>query len=222
MSFFEDLWQRRYAGIFRANMAIQTMDNVTGWVTAGKREQLLGEAHFLRAYFYLDLVQAFGQVPLVLETDPQNLPKSPADEIYAQIASDLKEAIALFPATPFPNYGAGHASKWAAEALMARVYLFYTGFYNKSSLPWPAADPSPNKRSSPGSKTASKTAAMPWSATSATSGPIPTPIPPPTTSMPKRTTWSGKATAVRRPSSPLNSPIPVPKVTLTALWNSSE
>jgi len=135
VSFFEDLWQRRYAGIFRANMAIQTMDNVTGWVTAGKREQLLGEAHFLRALFYLDLVQAFGQVPLVLETDPQNLPKSPADEIYAQIASDLKEAIALFPATPFPNYGAGHASKWAAEALMARVYLFYTGFYKKSSLP---------------------------------------------------------------------------------------
>ncbi len=135
VSFFEDLWQRRYAGIFRANMAIETMDNVTGWITTGKREQLLAEAHFLRAYFYLDLVQAFGQVPLVLETDPQNLPKSPADDIYALIASDLKEAIALFPATPFPNYGEGHASKWAAEALMARVYLFYTGFYKKSSLP---------------------------------------------------------------------------------------
>ncbi len=135
MSFFEDLWQRRYAGIFRANMAIETMDNVTSWITTGKREQLLAEAHFLRALFYFDLVQAFGQVPLVLETDPQNLPKSPADEIYALIASDLKEAIALFPATPFPNYGAGHASKWAAEALIARVYLFYTGFYKKSSLP---------------------------------------------------------------------------------------
>lgn len=135
VSFFQDLWKDRYAGIFRANTAIETMDNVTEWVTTGKREQLLAEAHFLRAQFYFDLVQAFGQVPLVLQIDPQNLPKSPADEIYAQIASDLKQAIAFFPASPFPNYGPGHSSKWAAEALMARVYLFYTGFYNKASLP---------------------------------------------------------------------------------------
>lgn len=135
VSFFQDLWKDRYAGIFRANTAIETMDNVTEWVTTGKREQLLAEAHFLRAQFYFDLVQAFGQVPLVLQIDPQNLPKSPADEIYAQIASDLKQAIAFFPASPFPNYGPGHSSKWAAEALMARVYLFYTGFYNKTSLP---------------------------------------------------------------------------------------
>ncbi len=135
VSFFQDLWKDRYAGIFRANTAIETMDNVTEWVTTGKREQLLAEAHFLRAQFYFDLVQAFGQVPLVLQIDPQNLPKSPADEIYAQIASDLKQAIAFFPASPFPNYGPGHSSKWAAEALMARVFLFYTGFYNKASLP---------------------------------------------------------------------------------------
>ncbi len=135
VSFFQDMWKDRYAGIFRANMAIETMDNVTEWVTTGKREQLLAEAHFLRALFYFDLVQAFGQVPLVLQIDPQNLPKSPADDIYAQIASDLKQAIAFFPASPFPNYGPGHASKWAAEALMSRVYLFYTGFYNKASLP---------------------------------------------------------------------------------------
>ncbi len=135
VSFLQDLWRLRYAGIFRANNAIETMDNVTGWTTPGKREQLLAEAHFLRAFFYFDLVQVFGQAPLVLQIDPQNLPKSPADAIYAQIASDLKQAIALFPATPFPNYGPGHASKWAAEALMGRVYLFYTGFYKKSALP---------------------------------------------------------------------------------------
>jgi len=135
VSFLEQLWKVRYSGIFRANNAIETMDNVKGWVSEGKREQLLGEAYFLRALFYFDLVQVFGQVPLVLETAPQNLPKTPADEIYAQIASDLKQAIELSPALPFPTYGNGHASKWAAEALMARVYLFYTGFYNKTSLP---------------------------------------------------------------------------------------
>lgn len=135
MSFMEDLWRTRYAGIFRANNAIETMDNVKQWNTSGKREQLLAEAHFLRAFFYFDLIQVFGQVPLVLTTEPQNLPKAPADDVYSLIASDLKRAISLFPAVPYPDYGKGHASKWAAQALMARVYLFYTGFYNKNALP---------------------------------------------------------------------------------------
>jgi len=135
ISFSESLWREWYSGIFRANNAIETMDNVTEWSTAGKREQLLGEAHFLRAFFYFDLVRVFGQVPLILETAPQNLPKSPADDIYAQITYDLQQAIELSPSLKFPEYGSGHASKWAAEALMARVYLFYTGFYNKTELP---------------------------------------------------------------------------------------
>src|SRR5690554_699697 len=89
ISFSESLWREWYSGIFRANNAIETMDNVTEWSTAGKREQLLGEAHFLRAFFYFDLVRVYGQVPLILETAPQNLPKSPVDDIYAQIAYDL-------------------------------------------------------------------------------------------------------------------------------------
>ncbi len=135
VSFNESLWQEWYAGIFRANNAIATMDNVTEWTSAGKREKLLGEAHFLRAYFYFDLVRVFGDVPLILETAPQNLPKSPADDIYAQITYDLIQAIELSPTLKFPDYGSGHASKWAAEALMARAYLFYTGFYNKTELP---------------------------------------------------------------------------------------
>lgn len=135
ISFLEDLWRTRYSGIFRANNAIETMDNVEEWNTSGKREQLLAEAHFLRAFFYFDLIQIFGQVPLILSTEPQNLPKASADEIYAQITSDLKDAISLFSSLPYPEYGIGHASKWASQALMARVFLFYTGFYNKSALP---------------------------------------------------------------------------------------
>ncbi|HPS25671.1 MAG TPA: RagB/SusD family nutrient uptake outer membrane protein, partial [Bacteroidales bacterium] len=45
VSFLEQLWKVRYSGIFRANNAIETMDNVKGWVSEGKREQLLGEAY---------------------------------------------------------------------------------------------------------------------------------------------------------------------------------
>ncbi len=134
-SWFENIWSDRYSGIYRANSAIASMDNVTEWTDSNQKNKLLGEAYFLRAYFYYDLVTVFGQVPLVLSTEAQNLPKSSADEIYAQITSDLVKSISLFPSAKYPDYGEGHASKWAAEALLARVFLFYTGFYGKTSLP---------------------------------------------------------------------------------------
>lgn len=135
ISAFENLWQTRYAGIFRANNALETLDNIETWSDDKVKQRLLAETHFLRAYFYLDLIQIFGEVPLKLSTEPENIPKNSADEVYAQIGYDLEQAIALFPSDPFPQYGNGHASKWAAQALMARTFLFYTGFYSKASLP---------------------------------------------------------------------------------------
>lgn len=134
-SFFEPFWKAAYAGIFRANNAIETLDNVKTWNTNGMHEKLLGESYFLRAYYYYDLATVFGEVPLTLKTEAENLPKASADEIFAQITSDLLNAIKNLPATKYPDYGLGHASKWAAEAMLARVFLFYTGFYNKASLP---------------------------------------------------------------------------------------
>jgi hypothetical protein len=135
ISWFENLWRTRYAGIFRANNAIETLDNIKSWKDEKIKSRLLAETHFLRAYFYLDLIQMFGEVPLNLSTNPENLPKSSAEEVYAQIGYDLSEAIRLFPNEPYPSYGVGHASKWAAEALLARAFLFYTGFYGKTSMP---------------------------------------------------------------------------------------
>ncbi len=122
-------------GINRANSALATMDNVQSWSSDKMKGQLLCEAYFLRAFYYFNLAQVFGSVPLVLTTDPVNLPKSTPDEIYAQIASDLKAAIANGPSTKYPDFGEGRVSRWAAEGLMARVWLFYTGFYKKSDLP---------------------------------------------------------------------------------------
>jgi hypothetical protein len=145
VSAFENIWSNRYSGIFRANSAIKTMDNVLEWKTANKKNQLLGESHFLRAYYYFDLVQLFGSVPLVIETAPKNLPKAPAEEIYAQITYDLVKAIEYFPNTKYPDFELGHASKWAAEALLARVFLFYTGFYDKTELPMANSDKSVTK-----------------------------------------------------------------------------
>ncbi len=135
ISWLEPCWKYRYMGINRANSALATMDNVQSWSSDKMKGQLLCEAYFLRAFYYFNLAQVFGSVPLVLTTDPVNLPKSTPDEIYAQIASDLKAAIANGPSTKYPDFGEGRVSRWAAEGLMARVWLFYTGFYKKPDLP---------------------------------------------------------------------------------------
>ena len=128
-------WENRYKGINRANSALETIDNVTEWSSPTKKEQLLCEIYFLRAFYYFNLAQVFNGVPLVLSTEPQNLPRNTPDEVYAQIASDLKAAIEHGPSTRYPDFGIGRASKWTAEAMMARVWLFYTGFYKKADLP---------------------------------------------------------------------------------------
>ena len=128
-------WENRYKGINRANSALETIDNVTEWSSPTKKEQLLCEIYFLRAIYYFNLAQVFNGVPLVLSTEPQNLPRNTPDEVYAQIASDLKAAIEHGPSTRYPDFGIGRASKWTAEAMMARVWLFYTGFYKKTDLP---------------------------------------------------------------------------------------
>jgi hypothetical protein len=142
---FGTYWEARYKGIFRANMALETFDNCQGWESEAQKNQFKGEAYFLRALFYFELSQTFGEVPLVLKTAAENIPKSPADATFAQIASDLKNAIEMMYATPYTTIEAGHATKWAAEALMARVFLFYTGYYGKDALPLPNEEGSISK-----------------------------------------------------------------------------
>ena len=130
-------WVRYYQGIFRCNMLIENIAK-PAWTSDAQKGAVEGQARFLRAYFYFDMARMFGEVPLILETKPQNLPKAPATEIYAQIATDLKSAIEAFPNVPYgPALFAdmGRANRWNAEALMARVFLFYTGYYETADLP---------------------------------------------------------------------------------------
>lgn len=135
-----DIWVVNFAGIFRCNMFLETIDNVTGWNDDAQKKRMLGEVYFLRAYFYYELCRVYGSAPLILTTEAVNLPRASADELYAQIASDLKMAISLLPSVSIassPEFELGHATKWAAEALMGRVFLFYTGYYQKDALPLP-------------------------------------------------------------------------------------
>jgi hypothetical protein len=130
---FKTFWEARYKGIYRANTALETLDNCD--VDNATLNRYKGEVHFLRAFFLHELTEMFGEIPLTLSTEPVNLPRTEADLVYGQIAFDLKQAISLLPAVRYNTVESGHATKWAAEALMARVFLFYTGFYNKAELP---------------------------------------------------------------------------------------
>ena len=130
-----DFWTPYYSGITRANMAIASLDKVED---EELRNQLLGESWFLRSYFLFDLTQQFGEIPLVA-TVPNSVAEAaeyPApgtiEEIYGNIAAGLKKAIEIMPSKKRNECVSGlrHATKWDAEALLARVYLFYTGFYS--------------------------------------------------------------------------------------------
>lgn len=132
---FLSFWTARYQGIFRANTALETLNQVSGWTSDAEFNQTMGEVHFLRALYYFELSQMFGEVPLVTSSTVTNVPKAPSEETYAVIAQDLKTAIEIMPNSPYTSVVSGHATKWAAQALMARVFLFYTGYYNKSELP---------------------------------------------------------------------------------------
>lgn len=138
---FEDFWKIRYSGIARANSAIESLTDNETFTDISIRNQYLGEALFLRAFFYSELAEMFGEVPLIVSTTQEtNIPKTNIDEVYAQIALDLKRAIDLMIDKPYSEFVSGHATKWSAEALITRVYLFYTGFYGKDTLPLPAEE----------------------------------------------------------------------------------
>ena len=130
-----DFWTNCYSGIGRANMAISALDKVAD---EDLRNQLLGEAYILRSWFYFELAQMFEIVPLVT-TVPESVADAaeyPAlasvEEIYGFIAASLKIACDNMPSTPYGSIltGRGHVNRWVAEGLLARVYLFYTGFYS--------------------------------------------------------------------------------------------
>ena len=123
-----------YGGISRANNQIETIDNVA-WTDAQKaqRNQLLGEGYFMRGLYYMWLSQLYGDVPLITSTvitDEMQEQVSAEDAIYPQIISDFVSAKNLMK--PERANGSGHADKFAAEAFIARAYMFWAGFYKKA------------------------------------------------------------------------------------------
>ncbi|MFU8842800.1 MAG: RagB/SusD family nutrient uptake outer membrane protein [Bacteroidales bacterium] len=124
-------WIRNYIGVYRANLLLEKIDQIDA--SDEFKQRVIAECKFLRAYFYFEQVRFFENIPLLTETikgpseykQEQNTPK----EVYDQIALDLLQAMESLP--PFISANeAGRVSKWAAQAMLARVYLFYNGVYN--------------------------------------------------------------------------------------------
>ena len=123
-SYVNSRWVNDYSGIARANTILTRIVNVD--FAAASKDKIIGEAQFLRAYYYYDLVTHFGMVPLqlveVTSEEGAFLPKSSIDDVYKQIIVDLTSAIAkLDVVATFPQ--TGRASKGAAKMLLAYAYM---------------------------------------------------------------------------------------------------
>lgn len=121
-------WTQYYKGIAGANLSLAKIPGIT--MDATEMKKVLGEAYFLRAFYYFQLVQMFGNIPLV--TEPVNLQSDqlrPAaatpEAIYNQIVEDLKMAEAAgLPMTE----NSGKVTLGAVKSLLAKVYLTMAGF----------------------------------------------------------------------------------------------
>lgn len=118
-----NLWQITYIMINRSNTVLAAAPNVTDDVAL--RDRVIGEAKFLRAWAYFELVSQWGDVPLY--EDPVSSAsgykaKSPAADVYTLIISDLTDAAAKLPAS-YDNTNRGRATKGAANALLGRVLM---------------------------------------------------------------------------------------------------
>jgi hypothetical protein len=129
-SLIRTYWSNHYNGIYRANLLISKLPGINA--SDDFKKKVLAEAKFLRAFFYLDLVRSFENIPLILA--PQNpseycQPQATPKQTFTQIVTDLEEAIPDLANSTLRDNKA-HATKWAAKALLARAYLFYKGVYN--------------------------------------------------------------------------------------------
>jgi hypothetical protein len=118
-----DMYGAIYESINRANGVIKNVPDID--MNPDIKNQLLGEARFLRALGYYNLVRLFGGIPL--RTEPTegadvDLPRASEDEVYSMVLEDLQFAENNLPGT-YPQSDHGRATRWAAKTLLADVFL---------------------------------------------------------------------------------------------------
>lgn len=129
----KDYWAGRYTGINLANQSISNIPKIT--MNESLKTRLIGEAKFLRALLYFDLVRAFGDVPTptAVPVGPEINFRTPKAQVYEQIETDLLDAISTLPDT-YDAANKGRASSGAAKGLLAKVYLYMERYGDASRL----------------------------------------------------------------------------------------
>lgn len=128
-------WDRNFAGIYRANLLLQKIDQVKG-LSQAKKKWYIAEAKFLRGYYYFWLIRLFRNVPLftqpVKTSEIYKQKQAPPDSVYAQIESDFRAAIPVLPSAPLPTNEGGRATKGAARAFLAKTLMWEAGTNDNS------------------------------------------------------------------------------------------
>ena len=130
-------YEARYKGINRANTLIDALPNTT--MDEATKNSLMGQAKFLRAFYYYELASMYGNVPVRLHPGSETIQQGDITDPWKQILMDLRDAVSLLTvdkedASKNRSTDA-HVDKYAAEAMLGRAWLFYTGFFgNGSSL----------------------------------------------------------------------------------------
>lgn len=133
-----ELWNNIYPDLYIVNSALEGISNSSS-LTPVVKNQLLGEAYFMRAFYFFYLVNAYGDIPLIISTDYRindHMARTPSEEVFRQIISDLKMAQSLLN----ENFLDGtllkttsdrvRPAKGAATALLARAYLYTKDWKN--------------------------------------------------------------------------------------------
>ena len=130
VNMFDGNWIAYYKALYRINVLLQKMDQIDWEEDDAYRTSIESQARFLRAFIYFDMVRLWERVPLLTEPLNGNIPQSEPEDIYTVIAEDLVFAASNGGTSVEP----GRINSFAAKALLARVYLFYTGYYSATDL----------------------------------------------------------------------------------------
>jgi hypothetical protein len=136
-TYVEEGWNTDFNGIFRANTALDQLSrNGSNVGSPALATRLQAESKFLRAFYYFDLIRYYGKLPIidhpVTTAEANKIKQSAVSDVYAFIIADLQYAIANLPAS-YTGVDVGRATKYAAEGVLAEVYMARSGpTYNVS------------------------------------------------------------------------------------------
>ena len=131
------LWYTLYNGIDRANTMLENLPKVPG-LSEAKNKLFTAQTRFLRAFYYFNLVQCWGDVPFKTTStqtvEGLQIARTPRAEIYDFICKEMDEAANDLPTAAELSYLPGSVSKSAAWGILARVYMFRAGEFHRMKV----------------------------------------------------------------------------------------